>query len=490
MNRDSLNLTLGAIIVSYTIYVGSEYYGFGPTSGLFVILRTLQEQAEKQKRKIQIRAVKNKGMEIFHSVNKDIPHFHMVEKLDPRKADLVFSSYDPFLIMEAWLHDVPSILFCNLLWFWKVKGKEEKIRQYRDELYHLKETDKTQVIPKFAQILQEDPNIGMYLGYVFANQCFARKATGLNLKTLPLIEEINITLMPPLISKFNFEDNLTVKKQVFFQLSGSENLTSTFEQNKIHITFCWKFMCDLAQRFPEYQFVFCVNPNLYEKIKLNYPEALKNITVLTTLSQRDNQYYMKTSIATFVSSGLCTLYEAANEKCPVFLLPEQNIGQHPNYLMLQKAGYNAPGILIGELFLDGRRLDYPEAKMIFEYIEGLTHHETNEEFAKKYMNSLELASNFINAMQEEKNREAHTENNHQAIAVIAGENGLSAGEEIAACILRTLQHTKRSHLLLTAHRDSFAKENGQAKQPASPRGYSRVQSDKSLDSPRSGKGCW
>jgi len=511
-----------------TLYVGSENYGFGPTSGLFVILRTLQQQEitlrrrevmlqrqemvlqkqervlqkqerallrqervqervqerglqrreieslqqerESQRREIELQQQEigvqqqeietqqqkigqllvgvdivavtsggtNTSLEIFARVNPDV-RLKLVDKFSPKDADLVFSSYDPFLIVEAWSHNKPTIFYCNLLWFWKVEGKQKKIEQYQHNLAILKEKfsknphGQNPCVKKLAEICEDDPNCAMYIAYQLAEQVFVRRSsfTDVDSKEKKLAEEFGASYIAPLIPQFDFED-LTVKEQIFFQLSGSQNLTSSAAENAIYVRFVTKFLSDTAKCFPTRHFVYCLNPNLRDYITNEF-DNIKNVEIVTTLSQRDNQYYMRTSQVTFIPPGLCSLYELAGLQCPTFLLPEQNIGQHPNFLMLKKAGYDAERVLIGEMFLNDKRLDYAEASVIFKHIESLCSAQDSH-YEQRYRDAVKRATSFIQSMTNEGCKQQHVLNNQRAVREIMGSAGPGQGQEITDAI--------------------------------------------------------
>src|SRR5207253_3505353 len=121
------------------LVIVAQDYGFGPTAQAFILARELH----KAHTFINVAVVKtHHSVELFSQLNPDI---QIIDTM-PANTDLLISSFEPSAILEAWLKDIPSIYYCNLLWFWLQYGEVQLSQLEADiQLFqHLKKQNKHQ----------------------------------------------------------------------------------------------------------------------------------------------------------------------------------------------------------------------------------------------------------------------------------------------------------------------------------------------------------
>lgn len=346
------------------IYVSSQNFGFGPTSNLFAILKNLKSKSNK----IKIYALHNEAMGIFSRINHGIVDYN-VDKIDFHNVDLVFSSFDPFAILNAWLLNIPNIFYCNLFWYWDVFNKKEQIIHHLDQLNIYKDSqEKYKAREYFRNIFDKNPHEGIFMGFLLASKCFTRKFHDIDRYLNAYSEYLNISITDIYIP-YELKLASRIKKTVLFQLSGSRNPVVNLEENIIYVNLCVQVTKHLANSFNSLEFAICINPFLLEKINvIDYCLPI-NVKIISSVSQEQNLKMMEESLAMFTSPGLETIYEGIYTHCPIFLLPEQNAGQYSIFQMLNSSGYEPKRFLINELFPNRKKLyDENDAHNIYGII--------------------------------------------------------------------------------------------------------------------------
>jgi len=331
------------------LIIAAQNYGFCPTSYAFTIARAVRNSRPD----IDISIVETPSVKTFNQLNQDIS-LRVIPTVTS-EADLVISCYEPTAILEAWLNNIPCIYYCNLLWFWLRNG-EVNIKQLETDIRffsQLKKENKHEEIRElFTKKCQEYPISGMMYGYLLADRSFCRKYPGYEAALVNLppsiatkIKAISI-FMPYQKSELKLRSNI-----VLFQLSGSESPHVNLKQNEIYIRGCYQLALTLSQQHADKHFIFCANPNILAKLSPAL-ESTRNLEIRGSVSQQEQFSLLSRVNALFVPPGLGTTYEALYCGTPLFYLPEQNIGQHPNWKMLKDMGIEIPACLANEEFPD------------------------------------------------------------------------------------------------------------------------------------------
>jgi hypothetical protein len=412
------------------IIIAAQNYGFCPTSYAFTIARTLQ----LARIDVDISIVETASTKIFSELNKDT-QIHMISSI-PSKDDLIISCYEPLAIMEAWINDIPSIYYCNLLWFW-LKNSEVNLPEIENDIQLFKQLKKDgreeKLRDEFNKKCQKHPISGMMYGYFLADASFCRNYLGCDKAIKHLPRPISTRLKP--IGIFMPYEQTPIEQRsnlVLFQLSGSENPHTHFGQNEIYIRGCYELASQLSQKYPTLQFVFCVNPSLLNQLKEPLIEK-SNLTIRGSVSQKEQFALLREVKALFVPPGLGTSYEALYSGTPFFYLPEQNIGQHPNWKLFKEMGIDILACLVNEEFPDqGYQVHESSVDNLFERIKLL--------FDTRMERIVELASFFFRE-QVPHWPEIHKTHIEKLKAAI-GEKPFLTGDDIAHIFLSILPTLK------------------------------------------------
>lgn len=326
------------------IYVSSQNFGYGPTSNLFAILKSLKTKTDL----FEIHAIENESLQLFSSKEPDIID-SIAENIEPKKTDLVLSSFDPFIILDAWLNDIPTVFYCNLFWYWDIYTKKEKLISTKNQLQKFKnEKNFSEAKNLFMEIFNENPHLGIFMGFFLANHSFTRRFPTIEKFHAIFKNEINLSVFDIYIP-YELQSHNTNKPNILIQLAGGRNCIVTDEENILYLELCLALAKYLALIHQELNFIICVNPKILDLINLSKNLA-NNIQVVPSLSQHENLEMMEKSLAIFSSPGLETIYESIYTQCPIFLLPEQNAGQFSIFQLLQSTGYNPDRYLVNEIF--------------------------------------------------------------------------------------------------------------------------------------------
>jgi hypothetical protein len=410
------------------IYAAAQYFGFGPTSNLFTILRALKENENN----IEVRLIENEGSKFFMDKNPGVADM-LVDRINLQDADLLFSSFDPFPIVEAWAHEVKTIFYCNLFWFWDVFKTPDKILAHKKELEMLKASDPIKAIEKFKLIFKNNPHEGIFLGYFIADHAFTRKFPNMDHYLNIFEKNQKIIKSEILIPEINLK-NILYDDLIFIQLSGSKSPVVTLEENKLYFELIIKFSIALAILLPEKKFLICANPHVIDLVEKqnNLPGNLK---ISPSISQIKNIELMKQSLAMLTSPGMETIYEAAYADCPVFLLPEQSAGQYPIVQMLHSSGFYPDGFLINDNFKERKKLEGEEdAHEIYKCIKKM-YELDNAQYLKMVMQ----AKQFIEQVSSQHHRQIHVNNSMKAIESYMGEDPFGSAKKISTFIKQILE---------------------------------------------------
>ena len=361
-----------------TLVAFAQLFGYGPTSNLFSLLRLAKHELSSNDR---LFIKDNEHVRIFFKNNPNLAT-KLINHISYDKTDLILSCFEPLPIIKAWYHNIPSIYFCNLFWFWDVEKELDFIystKVFFEQQKRLGNLEK--IISSFEKIYQANPHVGIYLGYLFAKHSFIRRFPGVEQKTLALKEHSTLHFTNILIPKIKTPTQAKKKMQILFQLSGSITSATLKKEHLIYITLVKKLVLKLAHIFPKINFIICCNPSLFSSININ---TCHNINIEQTFSQEENLKKIGESLCVFSSPGLETIFETISLRTPLFLLPEQNGGQHHNFYRLQSSGFNPDRFLVDEQFPNRIRLwQETDAHIIYEYIE-------------KILNSGKLFNTFLN----------------------------------------------------------------------------------------------
>ncbi len=410
-----------------TIYVSSQYFGYGPTSNLYSVLGHLKANNKH----LFIKAIENEGIKIFNERKPGIIN-KLVKKIDYHDADLALSSFDPYLILYAWYHNIPSVYCCNLFWFWNVHHNPEAVLKKKTKLLQLKEKETySTVLHHFQKIHQQNPHQAIFLGYLLADYCIVRKFKDIDSYIKPFTKHLNI-MKSGILIPVDFQPSKQVNrnnKTVFFQLSGSINPIVRLQEHITYLRLIQQLIDDLASCFSDMEFIFCTNPHFE-----SYLTAFKNPNayIKTTVSQVENLTLMESSLALFTSPGIDTIYEATYIKCPTFLLPEQSAGQYPIVTLLRSSGFQLDGFLIDDEFDRTTHVGEDDAHDIYRYIKVIL--EKNGIYDK----FLDKSKAFIKKMNNQIEREKYTNFCSLALTSYMGKEAYNAGSEIAKYIVDIL----------------------------------------------------
>ncbi len=354
------------------IIIVAQDYGYCPTSYAFTIARAIFASDNSNRFKIAI--VETPSVRTFYELNSDVAIGLIPSLPSSDYFDVLISCYEPNAIVEAWLADKPCIYYCNLLWFWLQNG-ELKLDQVEKDVNQLmtfkRQGNKKDARDFFRKQLQTNPISAMMYGYFLANKSFCRR--------FPICDE-QINKLPNAIKSklttigipmpYSVPSSATRKKIVLFQLSGSTAPTINLQQKEMYLSGCYQLALALSQQYPDKQFIFCANQHILNGIPKIKSAA--NLVVRGSLSQRDQFWYLSQVEAIFTPPGLGTTYEALYTQTPIFFLPEQNIGQHPNWLLLKDIGISIPAFLAHEHFKDEHVVDETNGvKILFSKLEKM-----------------------------------------------------------------------------------------------------------------------
>lgn len=315
------------------IIIAAQNYGFCPTSYALTLARVLTNARSD----VKISMIETTSILTFKQL--------------PERADLLISCYEPSAILDAWLNNIPCIYYCNLLWFWLENG-EVDMRQLQSDIQLFKKFKKqnkhNEIRELFHEKLSSHPVSGMMYGYFLADRSFCRKYPGCEsaIDNLPIsiaskIKPIGI-FMPYLQNSLEVRSNI-----VLFQLSGSVTPHTNHEQNEIYIRGCYQLALSLSQQNIDLHFIFCVNSAISTRLHSDLKHT-SNLEVRGSVSQKEQFSLLSKVKALFVPPGLGTTYEALYSGTPFFYLPEQNIGQHPNWKLLKSMGIEISACLVNE----------------------------------------------------------------------------------------------------------------------------------------------
>ncbi len=345
------------------IYVSSQFFGYGPTSNLFSILKSLKSKSSL----FEIYGIKNEVMEFFASKNPGIIDQWSGE-IDYSEVDILMSSFDPFYIFEAWLNDIPTIFYCNLFWYWNVFDKKNKMILHKENFYRLKAKNKLEARALFRKILSENPHEAIFLGYMLSTNCFTRNFYDIDNFIDVYKNEMNLSVFDTHIP-YQLKNPEKIKKQILIQLAGSRNCIVTKKENIFYMDLCLKLAKYIADIYPNFEIIICANPLLLTQVNLLKSSFPGNVKITPSFSQEENMFMIEDSFALFASPGLETIYEGIYCRCPIFLLPEQNAGQYSIFQLLNKTGYNPDRFLINEFFPNRNKLSGEnDAHAIYEII--------------------------------------------------------------------------------------------------------------------------
>ncbi len=92
---------------------------------------------------------------------------YLVDEIDFSKANLVFSSFDPFPIADAWFNGLDNIFYCNLFWYWDVFKKKDALISYKKKLELYKNSSNYREFKEyFGSLFANNSHDGIFLGYI------------------------------------------------------------------------------------------------------------------------------------------------------------------------------------------------------------------------------------------------------------------------------------------------------------------------------------
>lgn len=382
------------------IYVSSQFFGFGPTSNLFSILKNLKNKSDS----FEIHAFKNEVMELFSERSPGIIDQWSEEEMNYTDLDILLSSFDPFTVVEAWFKDIPSIFYCNLFWYWDVFDKKDKMLDHKKKLDQLKQKNNFSSAKNlFLKIFNNNPHEGIFLGYMLSTHCFTRNFYGIDKLFNIYQNEMNMSFCDIFIP-YQLKQDGNNKNTVLIQLSGGRNGVVTSDENICYMQLCIQLSKHLANSYSGLEIIICANPIILDQTNLLNTKLPNNVKIIPSVSQEKNLSMMENALALFTSPGLETIYEAIYCNCPVFLLPEQNAGQYSIFQLLNATGFNPKRFLINEYFPErAKRLGEEDAHEIYKIIQkNILPHEN-------LYHLCELSLAFIENMMREKERKAYLE---------------------------------------------------------------------------------
>lgn len=411
---------------SLKLLASSQYFGFGPTSNLFTILKELKVKIEK----IEITLIQNQAIEVFARKNENIAN-RLIVTPKYNSYDLILSAFDPLVVLNGWLSGIKTFYICNLLWFWRPKNIEF-IQDHIKHLSFLKESNKYRsAIRYFKKICKDDFHMAIVIAYVLATHCFIRKIPNikerlceLKIKCMVNYTECNI-IIPHIFNRSAVDKDI-----IYFQLSGSKNPLCTDVDHKNYLKLMYDYILYLSNEFPNLRFVFCVNP--YFIRKNNWLKGRRNVEIITTISQSDHIKFLHKAIGLFTSPGLEVIYEAIYCETPIFLLPEQSAGQYENFYFLRKHGFEPDRFLIDEECCKRMRVSGEEdIKHIYREISRIVRDGNTNILYKRGIR-------FIKKIFNERIQSRYLSMQKNSVIHYLGERPFSQGDVIANKILQIL----------------------------------------------------
>lgn len=308
--------------------MSAEAFGFGPASKLLAI------SAELKRSGVETHFA---GLDVsltFARTNADtyssviaIDRMDDLAGIPPREFDAVLSVMDPFAIVWAALHRLPSVYVDSLYWFWRWEDLDEK--ELQAQAYDV--CGGGDVRDALRRLAEVPMHASQYMAHFLATAACAQRSPRSQARSKEMRWTRPVTIVDAIV---DLSERTSENPQCWL-VSGSGMLSSLVAVEQAVEWF--RFVSDLiqcarAEIDASEPVLFVGNPDVLDVALRAKPSGrlpTNHSSVLRTLT---------TSVACLAPPGLTTILECAAYGAPVILLPEQHYGHVANYRAVEACG--------------------------------------------------------------------------------------------------------------------------------------------------------
>lgn len=305
------------------IITSAQSFGNGPASKLVTLAKQLHGNADY--------CVDFLGDDIALTyATQNRTYFNLIQKFEganpnPADYDMVVSVMNPYLVVWAYINNLPALYIDSLYWFWS--WDEQRF----DEIEALVTTVKASATYEQAHAIlgKLGPHELQYAAHSMSTLSLVQSFShNMQHKGDPYRDSLAVTLVGPIIDASRQKD--TLRDSVVISLSGLISPLNREDEAWRYATLIMNLLQDFINELPEnIQIYLTGSPSVVRGIKVGNERvrvvAFNNDEFLDILNK---------TLLLFVPSGITTIYEAANYGTPIFFLPEQHDGHYKNYLRL------------------------------------------------------------------------------------------------------------------------------------------------------------
>lgn len=314
---------MGAIETPVKILSSAESFGYGPSSKLVSIVRSLTKKMGCKVDFLGEGAALNFALQ--NSLTFSSVHEYDGTYPDSSDYNMVLSVMNPYTILWGWFHRKKCIYVDSLYWFWKFE--EENFERLENLIIELTNAESIDAV---WALVKDVPGHHMHyiahrLATISCNQYFNDEIYG---KDVFRDKISNIIPINPIVDITYKEE--AERDTILISLGG---LLSPLNQKKEALAYV-NLILRMIEEFVskasnKYKIILATNPEVAKLIK-HVPGGIS----VASFSQEEMLKTINRSALVLTSAGITTMYECLIYETPFFVLPELHDGHYPNYLRL------------------------------------------------------------------------------------------------------------------------------------------------------------
>lgn len=335
------------------ILAAAQFFGFGPTSSLFMIVDTLQKQYPDH---FEITILSNPHVETLRDEIKDCPStkiiafdqtqpfFDQLDQLvDKEQFDLILSSYEASVIYYGWYKNIKTVHFDGLYQFWEIDDIRLNAQKYHSELSTIKHSQDISALEEwYFNLIKTVPHSLFFGCHAYATLNLVQKNNGVSKR----IAESKIFHSKPTVLVSNIIKSVhdtpvpfSSRKDFLVMIGGSLNPIIPLKDNCKYALWCIKLIAHISRFLSGSQdrFTILLHPEVYNNLP-SIPEH-EQIEIRKAIPQQQYFKLLRQAKGSFLPPSNLSAPESLYFHTPVFFIPEQNGGQPPLYSSFIKYGF-------------------------------------------------------------------------------------------------------------------------------------------------------
>lgn len=334
------------------ILAASQFFGFGPTSELFTITKTLHDSSPG---KYHVTILSNIHVETLRKEIEDCPDttiialddtkpfFEELNRLtDQNTFDIIFSSYEPSVVYFGWYKNIPVVHYDGLYHFWDIRDYEQNGAEYQKKMRAIRQSQNlTELEAWYFSTLQQKPHSILFGSHFYASLNMIRGNEGVEERLSRFASKKHPTIQVSNIIRSAEKEPVPFHRRSGYvvMIGGSLNPIIPLQENIRYARWCIQLIEYMSEldHFRTDIFTVLLHPKVYDNLLI--VSSSDRVRVQKTVQQKEYFHLLRNAKGLFTPPSHTSVPEALYFYTPVFILPEQNGGQPSLYEALITHGY-------------------------------------------------------------------------------------------------------------------------------------------------------